>query len=130
MKMKIFCFILLSVFTNVAFSDNVIIEFAKLHKQVGGWNISVTLKHKDSGWNHYANAWQVVDEKNQLLGKRVLLHPHVNEQPFTRSLYSVKIPADVKVIFIEATDLVHGLSSDRLRIDLSKPTSKRYKIDS
>lgn len=130
MKIKIAFFILLSIVTNVAFSDNVSIQFAKLHKQVDGWNISVTLKHKDSGWSHYANSWQVVDEKNNLLGKRVLVHPHVNEQPFTRSLYSVKIPVNVKVIYIEATDLVHGLSNDRLRIDLSKPSSKRYKIDS
>lgn len=129
MNIKKLLFILMITVTNAALANQATIEFAELHHQGSSWNISVTLKHKDTGWNHYANAWQVVDVHNKLLGKRVLLHPHVNEQPFTRSLYSVKIPANVKVIFIEGIDSVHGLSPDRLRIDLRQSSGKGYKIN-
>ena len=38
-----------------------------------------------TGWEHYANKWDVVGPDDTILGTRVLLHPHVNEQPFTRS---------------------------------------------
>jgi len=129
MKIKVLFLILAGVFTVPAVAGQVAIEFAELNQRDKSWNISVTLKHKDTGWNHYANAWQVVDEHNKLIGKRVLHHPHINEQPFTRSLYSVNVPAGTKIIIIEATDSVHGLSSDRLRIDLNKSSGKRYKIN-
>lgn len=127
--MKILSLMLIVFFAVPAVADQVSIEFAELNRRDNSWNISVRLKHKDTGWDHYANAWQVVDVNNKLLGKRVLFHPHVNEQPFTRSLYSVKLPVDTKIIYIEATDSVHGLSSDRLRIDLSKASGKRYNIN-
>ena len=46
---------------------------------------SVTLKHGDEGWDHYANQWDVMTMDGKLLKSRVLYHPHVDEQPFTRS---------------------------------------------
>lgn len=73
----------------------------------GMYQVSVTLQHADTGWDHYANRWDVLDEAGNLLGSRELLHPHVNEQPFTRSL-RVAIPDSVKVITIVAADSVHG----------------------
>ena len=51
-----------------------------------GQTIHVTLAHPDSGWDHYADGWEVVSDDGASLGLRVLAHPHVNEQPFTRSL--------------------------------------------
>lgn len=48
------------------------------------WSLSVTLKHADTGWDHYADNWRLVDKEGEILGDRVLFHPHVNEQPFTR----------------------------------------------
>ena len=61
-------------------AGDVSIVFADLSKRVGSWNVAVTLKHADSGWDHYANGWQIVDENGKVLGKRVLAHPHVHEQ--------------------------------------------------
>lgn len=84
------------------------------------WTISVTLKHQDSGWDHYADNWRVVDSSDTVVGNRVLHHPHVNEQPFTRSLTNIEIPAASRLLYIEARDNVHGWSRDRLKIDLSK----------
>jgi hypothetical protein len=72
---------------------------------------SVTLKHGDEGWQHYANQWDVMTMDGKLLKSRVLLHPHVNEQPFTRSLSGVKIPAGTTEVKIRAKDLKHGYSS-------------------
>ena len=71
------------------------------------YQISVTLLHADTGWDHYANRWDVLDEDGNVLGTRVLAHPHVNEQPFTRSL-TVEIPPDVTTVTIVAADSVHG----------------------
>jgi hypothetical protein len=55
----------------------------------------VTVRHADEGWNHYANAWQVLAPDGAVLATRVLRHPHVGEQPFTRALAGVKVPPGV-----------------------------------
>ncbi|QKQ28220.1 hypothetical protein [Candidatus Reidiella endopervernicosa] len=82
------------------------------------WSVSVTLKHADTGWDHYADRWRVVDGEGQLLGDRVLLHPHVNEQPFTRGLHGVTIPQETTTVYVEAHDKVHGWAPNRLAVDL------------
>ena len=73
------------------------------------YRIDTTLSHSDTGWKHYANAWFVYDKSGRLLGERVLHHPHVDEQPFTRSL-TLKIPSTIKEIVIKAQDSIHGLN--------------------
>ncbi len=60
------------------------------------WHFDVTLRHADAGWNHYADNWKILKMDGTLSGPRVLLHPHVGEQPFTRSLVGVKTPAAIK----------------------------------
>ncbi|MEO0912341.1 MAG: hypothetical protein AAFY59_05040 [Pseudomonadota bacterium] len=72
------------------------------------WRFSVTIAHGDTGWDHYANGWAVLLEDGTELGYRVLAHPHVNEQPFTRSLGGVAVPEGVTEVFIRADDSVHG----------------------
>jgi len=86
----------------------------------GVFNISVTLEHGDEGWDHYANRWDVLDENGELLGSRVLAHPHVNEQPFTRSL-RVEIPAGVKTVTIVAADSVHGDNQETVAVEVPAP---------
>jgi hypothetical protein len=90
----------------------------KAEKQRAGWVFNVTLQHGDTGWDHYADAWRVVTEAGKELGTRTLYHPHVDEQPFTRSLGDVTIPADVSVVYIEAHDKVHGWSKQRYPVKL------------
>ncbi len=82
------------------------------------WTFSVTLKHADTGWDHYADLWQVFAPDGKLLGERVLLHPHVGEQPFTRSLSGVQIPEDVTEVVIKARDSVHGVSPHDFKLPL------------
>jgi hypothetical protein len=71
------------------------------------YHISVTLRHDDTGWGHYANTWEVLNEKGTVMGGRVLHHPHVNEQPFTRSL-TITIPPSVKIITLRGKDSIHA----------------------
>ena len=73
----------------------------------GSFFIKVTVRHADEGWDHYANKWEVVAPDGKVLGTRTLYHPHVDEQPFTRSLSDVKIPASTTEITVRAHDSVH-----------------------
>ena len=93
----------------------------------GDWYVSTTLRHADTGWKHYADAWRVVDEKGAVLGLRTLYHPHVDEQPFTRSL-SLRIPQGVDVVFVEAQDSVHGWNAQRIRVDLTKAKGEGFEV--
>ena len=77
---------------------------------------SVTIRHGDAGWAHYANKWDVLTTDGRLLGTRELLHPHDNEQPFTRSLSGVAVPADVDEVIIRAHDSVHGYGGMEAKI--------------
>lgn len=94
-----------------------------------GWRVSTTLRHADSGWDHYADAWRVVDAGGKVLGERILAHPHENEQPFTRSKSGIRIPAKTTVVYVEAHDKVHGWSKQRVQVDLNSSTGERYKVN-
>ncbi len=83
------------------------------------WNASVTLRHADTGWEHYADAWRVVDAQGKVIKTRTLYHPHVDEQPFTRSLRDIEIPADTTVVYIEAHDRKHGWAPQRMKVELN-----------
>ena len=50
----------------------------------GAWRFRVTVAHGDTGWDHYADKWDVVAPDGTELGTRVLLHPDEAEQPFIR----------------------------------------------
>lgn len=116
---KIIILALLLMSQNVM-SDQVKIVDVKMEKKsTDQYRVDVTLLHADSGWNHYADGWEVLDAKKKVIAKRVLGHPHVNEQPFTRSLYSVTIPQKEKLIYIRAHDKVHGYG-DLYKINLHK----------
>ena len=84
----------------------------------GSFRFDVTVRHGDEGWDHYANAWQVLGPGGQVLGERVLLHPHETEQPFTRSLSGVAVPDDIKTVTIRARDSVHEFGGKEMSLDL------------
>ena len=129
MKFIISCILVLSLYTPFAIAGEVEIGGVILKKDAASnsWTFHVTVWHDDTGWDNYVDAWQIVDKQGKILGKRVLFHPHVNEQPFTRSLSDVKL-GDAAIIYVEAHDKVHGWSKDRVKIDLGKPQGKRYRI--
>ncbi|MCZ4281978.1 hypothetical protein O4H49_14395 [Kiloniella laminariae] len=75
----------------------------------GSWRFNVSVRHDDTGWDHYADKWEIVSPEGLVLGTRVLHHPHENEQPFTRSLSGVVLPQGVTQVIVRAHDKVHGL---------------------
>jgi len=125
----IFCFLAASLMLpTVTHAGEVHIVGAEL-RNIGGdqWSIDVTLEHADSGWDHYADEWRVLDSEGKLLGDRVLYHPHVREQPFTRGLSAVTLPADAQIT-IEAHDKRHGWSPTTLRVDLRQAVDGRLTV--
>ena len=84
----------------------------------GTWRFDVTLEHPDTGWDHYADGWEVIDADGNQLGERPLAHPHVNEQPFTRSQSGIVIPDGTTQVFIRARDNVNGWYADRFAVTL------------
>lgn len=70
----------------------------KVSGEAGGYNFSVTVSSADEGCSQYADWWEVFNQDEELVYRRVLLHSHVDEQPFTRSGGPVSIEVDEEVI--------------------------------
>ncbi len=101
-----------------AAADPVEIVAATAKQSAGAWTFNVTLRHPDTGWDHYADAWEVLAPDGTSLGIRELAHPHEDEQPFTRSLSGITVPAGTDHVLIRARCLVDGWGDARLRVDL------------
>ncbi len=56
------------------------------------------MQSPDTGCDQYADWWEVIAEDGTLIHRRVLLHSHVTEQPFTRSSGPVEVPSDQPII--------------------------------
>ena len=74
----------------------------------GSFTFQVTVASADEGWDKYADEWVVRSREGTTFGTRALLHPHVDEQPFTRSLSGVRIPAEIASVLVAARDSVAG----------------------
>jgi hypothetical protein len=83
-------------------------------------SFDVTVRHADEGWEHYADKWEVLTLGGELLATRVLRHPHVGEQPFTRSLSGVTLPSSIPRVKIRAHDSVHGYGGEELSVEIPR----------
>lgn len=99
-------------------SDPATIVAAEARPGSGGWTVSVTLRHGDTGWDDYADGWRVLGPDSAVLATRVLLHPHETEQPFTRSQSGVRIPAGITSVEIESSTNVTGWGGERFTLTL------------
>ncbi|MGF1462955.1 MAG: hypothetical protein ACFB2Z_07285 [Maricaulaceae bacterium] len=84
------------------------------------FRVDATVRHADTGWDHYADLWVVETVNGERLGERVLGHPHVNEQPFTRSLSGVRIPQGVTEVVVKARDSVHGWGGETMTVAVQR----------
>lgn len=82
------------------------------------YRFNVTVQHADAGWDHYADAWEILGPGGAVIATRELAHPHVEEQPFTRSLPNVEIPDEIAEVTVRARDSVHGYGGDEVTVEL------------
>ena len=102
----------------------------------GSWTFYVTISHPDKGWDDYADGWDIVTldgivlkPDNSAKYTRVLLHPHVNEQPFTRSQSGIVIPPGVTKVRVRAHDSVDGYGGQEIIVVLETNGGNGYEIE-
>ena len=84
----------------------------------GSWCFGTSVLHNDEGWEHYANGWEIIDLEGNKLGSRKLNHPHVHEQPFTRSQCHISIPANTSKVIVRAKCNLHGFGGKAMLVEL------------
>jgi hypothetical protein len=101
----------------------------------GTWTFHVTVSHPDTGWEDYADGWDVVTPDGTALKPdpespftRLLLHPHVEEQPFTRSQSGIVTPEDVTQVRVRAHDLVDGYGGREVTVDLTASSGESFEV--
>jgi len=99
------------------------------------WTFLVTVEHPDTGWEDYADGWDVVLPDGIVVKPdpespytRLLLHPHETEQPFTRNQSGVKIPAGIEQVIVRAHDLVDGFGGKEVVVDLTTESGPDFEV--
>ena len=100
------------------------------------WTFQVTVRHPDKGWDDYADGWDVVTPDGIVLKPdssekytRILLHPHVNEQPFTRSQSGIVIPGEITKVRVRAHDNVDGYGGQEIIVNLETGKGNGYEVE-
>lgn len=112
------------------------VEFVRATQAADGtWTFAVTVRHPDTGWDDYADGWDVVLPDGTVVKQdpadpftRLLLHPHENEQPFTRSQAGLVIPAAVTTVTVRAHDIVDGFGGAVVVVDLTTAAGAGYVV--
>ena len=112
-------FVLLAALTagTAALADAPTITKVEASRAGMGWRFDVTLAHPDTGWDHYADGWELIDEAGNQIAYRELMHPHVEEQPFTRSLRNVMLPDGLRTLWVRAKCSQRWLEHEYIRGD-------------
>ena len=121
MKLSNILFTSLFIITTAAYAGEADVIKVDV-KRTGGdtYFFKVTVRHEDEGWDHYANKWDVAAPDGTILGTRTLYHPHVDEQPFTRSLSDVKISESITEVTIRAHDSVHEYGGETMSVAIPR----------
>ncbi len=112
-------FLVFLVLSTPLAADPAIIESVAVSRSNMGWRFDVTVRHADSGWDHFADQWQVMTPDGQVIATRTLMHPHVDEQPFTRSLIDVIVPDGLRQVMVRAR-CSHGDVSPPFKVILTR----------
>jgi hypothetical protein len=89
-------------------------------QSAGTFSFDVTVASDDTGWEKYADRWEIVAPDGQIIATRVLAHPHEDEQPFTRSIEGVKIPKGVTTVTVRAHDKREGFGGKEVILQVPK----------
>jgi len=115
---------------------NADVQFVEAVYNGDTWTFSVTVSHPDTGWDDYADGWDVVTPDGTVIKNdptdpftRVLLHPHENEQPFTRGQSGLVIPEGVDQVLVRAHDLVDGFGGQQVTVDLNQTAGDGFRVN-
>jgi hypothetical protein len=115
---------------------NADVEFVRAVEAADGtWTFEVTVRHPDTGWEDYADGWDVVTTGGIVLKRRsddaftrLLLHPHETEQPFTRNQAGLVIPEGIVQVTVRAHDIVDGFGGQEVTVDLTAGSGPGFEI--
>jgi hypothetical protein len=93
-----------------------VIDVSLTREPAGTFRADVTVRSDETGWNKYADRWEVLTPDGTVLAVRELAHPHVDEQPFTRSQAGIAIPEGIKAVRVRARDSVEGWGGAEMMI--------------
>lgn len=82
------------------------------------FDFDVTMTSPYDSAKRYADAFRVMAPDGRVLGERVLLHDHADEQPFTRELDQVRIPAGITSVIVQGRDQVSGYGGRTMSVTL------------
>jgi hypothetical protein len=111
----------LILWTTVAVAGKADVIKVKVFKDsTGTFSFDVTVASDDTGWEKYADRWEIVAPNGQIIATRILAHPHEDEQPFTRSLNGVTIAKNVTTITVRAHDKREGFGGKEITLQVPK----------
>lgn len=90
-----------------------------VQRSAGVFDFDVTISSPYDTPSRYADGFRVMGEDGRTVhGVRPLGHDHASEQPFTRDLYGVKLPAGVRKVLVQGRDQQHGWGGGTRLVDL------------
>lgn len=114
---------------------NADVIFVKAVKENKKWTFYVTVSHPDTGWEDYADGWNIITPEGKIIKTdktdkftRTLMHPHVDEQPFTRSQTGIRLPENTTYVTVKAHDIVDGFGGKEIKADFTKEDKNSYEI--
>lgn len=121
---------------SVSRADADVVNVRAVENANGTWTFHVTVAHPDTGWDDYADGWDVVLPDGTVVKPdadspftRLLLHPHENEQPFTRSQSNIVIPDGVGAVRVRAHDLLDGFGGQEVVVDLTVEDGPHFSVE-
>ena len=101
----------------------------------GTWTFHVTVEHNDRDWSDFADGWDVVLPDGTAVRPdpfyaytKQIRHPHVDEQPFTRTQRNIEIPTDVNTVRVRAHDKLGGFGGQEVEVDLNVRFGPNYSV--
>ncbi|VAW52426.1 hypothetical protein MNBD_GAMMA06-791 [hydrothermal vent metagenome] len=73
----------------------------------GNYTFNVGVLSPETGCSQYADWWEIISESGELIYRRILLHSHINEQPFARTGGPVNI-SNEQIVIIRAHMNAHA----------------------
>ena len=104
-------------------------------EQDGLWTFHVSVKHKDVNWYDYSDGWDILLPDGSVIKPdpfgqftRHIRHPHVEEQPFTRTQKGVEIPEGTERVTVRAHDKLHGWGGQEVEVFLNVRFGDRFSV--